>query len=206
MRVPLFVSRSPRSERKSAGDCSSSTDKSFGLLSVDQPVRLVTYISACFGADRSLDECIGLFSQTDNALRLADHSQRPAGLTHLVQELTCKPSHDRMMDDAERKRDRNGDRFRKVARLIDLMSAGQFAAFVQGEDARPYRIERVRSFATQERGKPVGIVLSSAGSSMSVVQPTATPGTSVIALSGRDVHVNGRPRSRPRGRLGRARL
>lgn len=51
-------------DRQSAADHSSSTDKSFGLLRADQPTQLVTFLSACFGACRSLDECIGLYTTT----------------------------------------------------------------------------------------------------------------------------------------------
>jgi len=55
-------------DRQSAADHGSSTDKSFGLLRADQRTRLVTCFSACFGAGRSLDECIGLISPVEMSL------------------------------------------------------------------------------------------------------------------------------------------
>ena len=119
---------------------------------------------------------------------LADDGQAPVELAGAV----ARSRDQRVADDADLVRVREPDRRRQHPGVADPLEPGQLAVAVD-------RVRSRRRAARRRRDDTVTPVRTVASPSISVVWPTRTPGTSVIAFAG----PGGACRSRSRGR-GRA--
>ena len=128
------------------------------------------------------------------------------GSDHAVRRGRCRASTRHAIDRVAHHADavRVGDHHRPFEEpgFLDPGRAGHLAVAVEREPAGEHRILRVAP-ARQDRGDAGAHralpTFSLPSPEMSVVKPTSTPATSVIALSGPGVPSNGTPRSRARG-------